>query len=76
MPIIVANTFLESFSFRQFVDDCYCENGRRMKPIRSERAAAATAASHRPHGLAGRTLLLQMFGNHASRESAVGGLNQ
>jgi len=31
--ITEADMFLEGFSFRQFVEDCYRENGRRMSPF-------------------------------------------
>ena len=55
--ITEANMFLEGFSFRQFVEDCYRENARRMERVRSEPAAAATVAGHRPHGRVGVTYL-------------------
>ena len=45
-----ANMFLEGFSFRRFVEDCYRENARRMSAFDPEPAAAAPAASDRRHG--------------------------
>lgn len=61
--ITEANMFLEGFSFRQFVEDCYRENARRMSvfdpdllqprllPAIADKAAAALRIweRHRPH---------------------------
>ena len=61
--ITEANMFLEGFSFRQFVEDCYRENARRMSvfdpdllqprllPAIADKAAAALRMweRHRPH---------------------------
>ena len=61
--ITEANMFLDGFSFRQFVEDCYRENARRMSvfdpdllqprllPAIADKAAAALRIweRHRPH---------------------------